>query len=338
MPLRTRFVRMSSIALLLAILCLASGCAGGPQTPHDQILPSAGTERRCAPTTGSSRARSLIHVPIQEHNGPRAEPEASTAQRFPPEALAIAETIGALDLLVQLPTLEGEVADNREGALLRLLQVRQRLSDHILLALLDVKSAAAEADCEEERADQLADRLQEGRDQRVRRLTIFAVLGGGLVGILAGALATADPASIAGGIAAIVAGVVSSGFGTAALSDESRYVFKHERNLLREIWEGPDRPALFPETVWRYLNQPMMEDPDHHSLRETLITRWRQHGRLGEAGSATEQRRLALFFGQGGTYEIEDLRARAAMLDLLEADVNLMSQDLEQLMQEALVR
>lgn len=71
-------------------------------------------------------------------------------------------------------------------------------------------------------------------------------------------------------------------------------------------------------------------------MRETLISRWRQHGRLGEPGSDTEQRRIALFFGEGGLYEIEELRARAAMLDLLEADVNLMSQDLERLLQEIL--
>ncbi|HEY6260161.1 MAG TPA: hypothetical protein VIW47_01110, partial [Nitrospiraceae bacterium] len=56
------------------------------------------------------------------------------------------------------------------------------------------------------------------------------------------------------------------------------------------------------------------------------------------AGSETEQRRIALFFGEGGSYEIEDLRARAAMLDLLESDINLMSQDLERLMEEILLQ
>lgn len=59
---------------------------------------------------------------------------------------------------------------------------------------------------------------------------------------------------------------------------------------------------------------------------------------LGDAGSAAERRRTNLFFGPGGAYEIDDLRVRVAMLDLLEADVNLMSQDLERLMYEALVQ
>ena len=66
--------------------------------------------------------------------------------------------------------------------------------------------------------------------------------------------------------------------------------------------------------------------------------RWRQDGRLGEAGSEQETRRIALFFGDGGSYSIEDLRDRAAMLELLKADVNLMSQDLERLMEEIILQ
>jgi hypothetical protein len=57
------------------------------------------------------------------------------------------------------------------------------------------------------------------------------------------------------------------------------------------------------------LEFPMKEESRHRSLRETLILRWREDGRLGTAGSDTERRRIALLFGPGGVYEIEDLRA-----------------------------
>lgn len=84
------------------------------------------------------------------------------------------------------------------------------------------------------------------------------------------------------------------------------------------------------------MTRPLPEDPDQYSLRESLIMRWRQDGRLGEAGSELEQRRTKLFFGEGGSYSIDDLRDRAAMLELLKTDVNLMNQDLERLMEEIL--
>lgn len=68
--------------------------------------------------------------------------------------------IGAYDLIVQLHETGGEPGQGDMGATLRQLQVRERLSTHILLASLDVNSAAAEADCESERAQALADRLE----------------------------------------------------------------------------------------------------------------------------------------------------------------------------------
>lgn len=96
---------------------------------------------------------------------------------------------------------------------------------------------------------------------------------------------------------------MSSAFGAAALFDDPRYEFQHGRNLLREVWEGPDQPSLFPVSVWRFLNRPLRDYPAQRSLHETLIARWRQDGQLGEA----------LLFGHGGSYEIEDPRARASM-------------------------
>ena len=90
--------------------------------------------------------------------------------------------------------------------------------------------------------------------------------------------------------------------------------------------------------MWYYLNTRLMDDPAQQTLREHLIVRWREEGRLGKAGSEMERRRIELFFGDGGTYDIEELRARAAMLDLLETDISLMHQGLNRLIRELLAR
>ncbi|MFO1418844.1 MAG: hypothetical protein U1E83_09270 [Methylotetracoccus sp.] len=218
---------------------------------------------------------------------------------------------------------------------IRYLQVRQQAYMRILLALLDVKSAAAEADCEETRADDVADRLQEEQDERSKRFTILSLLGSGLGGILSGGLSLAAQATAAG-VVGIVAGTSEATFGALALSSDIQFELRHERNLLKEIWEAPARPRLFPMSVWRFMNRPLADDPAHRSLRETLIARWRKDGRLGEAGSNTERHRIALFFSRGGAYTIDELRDRAVMLDMVESDVNLMSHDLEHLLLELL--
>lgn len=337
MRLSTRVVRVSGIAVLLAIFCLAGGCASDVQRPSDALFRSGAIERRCGPPPGPHP--NTFGGPSKSHSrdGVGQTTDVPATRDFSLQAFEVADIIGARDLVMQVPALEREVAQNAEGAILRLLRVRQQLSDRILLAFLDVARTAAEADCEEERADQLADRLQEVRDKRIRRQTLIAIVGDAMIGIVSGALSLALQAT-ASAATAILGGSVATGFGMAAFFDSTSYEFQHERNLLREVWEGQEHPSLIPLSVWRYLNQPLSEDPARRSLRETLITRWRQDGRLGEAGSETEQRRITLFFGQGGSYDIEDLRARAAMLDLLEADINLMSQDLERFMQEVLAR
>ncbi len=328
----------SKMTLALGLLfAFASGCATESRRP-DALSHSGAIDRRCGPESGVQQTALRMSVAQKSSRESRGIGTTDvSAGRFSLQSQDIADDIGAKDLLAQMAALEAEAARNVPDSAIRLLLVRQQLSDRILLALLDVKSAAAEANCEEKRADQLADQLQEKRDARARRLTIFGVLGGGVVGILSGGLSAADPSSMAGGLAAIAAGVVASAFGAAALFDDPRYDFQHRRNLLREVWEGPDQPSLFPVSVWRFLNRPLRDDPAQRSLRETLLARWLTTSRLGEPDSEVAQRRVALVFGSGGSYQIEDLRARAAMMDLLEAEVDLMSHDLERLMQEALV-
>lgn len=314
--------------MVLAILTLVlTGCATEGPRHQDVALKSGSIERRC----GSALSRHAELPGIEGAAKPSAqEPPPSLSER----AWRIAEDIGASGLLRQL--VGEDRGDRSQQDVLHRLSVQQQLSNRILLAFLDVARTAAEADCEEERADQLADRLQEARDKRIRHQTLIAIVGDAMIGIVSGGLSLAlqETASAA---TAILGGSVATTFGLAAFFDGSSYEFQHPRNILAEVWEGPAEPALIPPSVWRHLNRPMSDDSPQTSLRATIIERWREDGRFGEPGSNTEARRMALFFGPGGSYEIEDLRARAAMLDLLEADVNLMSQDLEQLMQEVLL-
>jgi hypothetical protein len=200
--------------------------------------------------------------------------------------------------------------------------------------LLAIKSVAAEADCEEERADDVADRLQDSQELQSTQFTVLSLLGSGLGGALSGGLSLGAQA-IWSAIAGIIAGVTEATFGTMALSNSLTHKFRHERNILKEIWDGPKQSKLFPRSVWQFLNRPLPEDVSHRSLRETLIARWRHDGRLGE-NSVEEQHRIELFFGVGGLYTASELRDRAAMLDMVESDVNLMSHDLEHFLDELL--
>jgi hypothetical protein len=203
--------------------------------------------------------------------------------------------------------------------------------------MLDVSSAAVESDCEEGRATLLAEHLQEVRDERRGVYTVLALLGSGAAAVISGGIAlAATGVSTAANIVAVVGGSTEFTFGLMADRGTATGELHHARNLLKDIWTGEN--TAFPSPVWYYLNRRLMDDPAQQTLREHLIVRWQEEGRLGKAGSEMERHRIQLFFGDGGTYDIEELRARAAMLDLLETDISLMHQGLNRLIRELLVR
>jgi len=323
---------MRKCIALLVVFCLISGCATGSHRPVEDARISAEHEGRCAPPSHPPPLFPLAPLSPQPESAPRNEGSRPAVAGFSAQTTKIAQIIGIDRLLERLVALHTEQAQGREGAHVAMLEVRQEISDRLLLTILDVASVSAEVKCERERADQLGDHLEEQRDRRIMQLTIFAILGGALVGILSGALnlANQDTAAAAG---AIAGGVLETAFGSAAMFYETRHDFRHRRNLLQEVWSAPPQSTLFPDSVWRYLNSPS-DPPLPNSLREAVVSEWRRTGRLGEPGSKDEQRRLALLFSPGGSYTVEELRARAAMLDLLAAHIDLMSQDLNVLVRE----
>jgi hypothetical protein len=128
-------------------------------------------------------------------------------------------------------------------------------------------------------------------------------------------------------------GVLSSWLGLSALFVESEVELHHDRNMLRELWEDPDEPEIFSPIVWRYLRRP--SDSTRDSPRIEVINAWRQKGRLGQEGTDDEEQRRQLFFSTGGRYAATELRARASMLETLEASLRLMHEELEVLIREA---
>ncbi|MGE3979558.1 MAG: hypothetical protein AB7F94_18535, partial [Nitrospira sp.] len=142
-------MRIEALMCVL-LLGLASGCAVG-QRPlgHPEVV-----ERRCGPVSTVHRS---IDQPLSRlHADAEIQPDNTDALagRFSPQSQRIADRIGVKHLLVRAAALEGK-ADRDVATAVERLQVQQQVSNRIALAFLDVARTAAEADCEEKRADQL---------------------------------------------------------------------------------------------------------------------------------------------------------------------------------------
>ena len=324
---------MSKNTVLVLLLCLATGCAGvstrsaNKNADSDTEIPQS----YCSPSDTTplmvpeaAPAESPAVLPPLEHDPALFVLSPATRQ--------IAQVIQVRDLIGQIPELQTDVAGRVEGSRLRLLEVRQELSDRLLLALFDASSVAAELECEKGRAEELATRLEEVQNDIQQRRTVIALLADAVAGLLSGGFLLLGSDTLAGG-ADIIGNILQGTFGYSALGGQQRHELLWDRNLLQDIWNGPEYSTVYPQSVWRFLNWPLNNAPPQ-SRREAILLEWRQ--RLGKPGSKSEERRKELFFGRGGIFTVQDLRHRAEMLIRLKASVRLMNQDLNLLFKEAL--
>ena len=321
---------LQKYAVLIIGILAVGGCAtGGPTL---KVSPRDVSGAYCAPlfTIPSTTSRLPVLPPISSGSDRPSAPDGLS-----PETQQIAEIIGVMDLVRETRALEAADAQLPDEAKRRLVEARQHLSDRLVMIFFEVSSVAGRVDCEATRANHVASALAEMKDQRARRYEITAIVGDALIGIVGGAFTIAAKETAAG-VTDLVGGSFATGFGLAAGLTRGEHAFFHPEhtNLLRELWEAPQVPTMFPVSVWRFLNWPLGEDADYRTRREELIAEWRNDGLIGE--SSQLDRRATLFFGTGGTYEIDDLYARAQMMEVIKTSLSVMMQYLYLFSQDVL--
>lgn len=327
------------LAVVTALLLTGCTTMRAPLPELDPAVRDA-AQRSCAstehidPSARLNRAEPARQVATA---GRHAAPAARPAAVFSARATEMARIIGVLPLLSDVPDLRGQPAPDRDTELAAL-RVRQRITEQILLAMLEVASVHALIDCEEERGAQLRDHLQKIEDRRARRLGLTSILIGAATAILSGGVGLARADSVAADVIGTVGGSAEAAAGLSLMYGSARGELRTEPNVLREVWDGPEQPTLLPAAVWRFLNRPAEGDASGRTVRQAIVAEWRGGERLGRTGSAEERAHLALLLGSGGWFAVDELLTRDAMLDILRAQVSRMSQDLERLLRELIAR
>ena len=234
----------------------------------------------------------------------------------------MARAIGALAQTEQLADAVSRHAPDAEIATLR-----GQVNDTITVASLDLASTTSHLACEEGRAAQIATDLRSAEQAQTRRLTAWSLLLGATATVIGGVLAITDKDQVPGGVVGITGGVVGGGLGFATLSVHRSTMFRHARNILGEVWRGGAHPS-FPEIVWAYLTRPQFSRTGDRTIRDYLVSSWQDSELQGDG------QRIALYFGEGGTYDVSGLDDRANMLSDVREAVNLMNHGLQHLAAE----
>jgi hypothetical protein len=248
--------------------------------------------------------------------------------KFSFEALNTANAINVFDLLKELVEIKAlcKIQNSYENRL-RLLELVQKLNFKIHLSTLEISAVAGEMDCEEERADQIAVYLKEKEDNLETKLTAGAIVIGATGAISAGTILAAGNTTNLPEFIGIFSGFTETVLGTLIYLNKQSVNFYHERNALKEIWEGPEISDIFPPSIWYYLNY---KSHNEKSIREQIKERWLSYGQIADKKNHINP----VFFNKGGKYNANELVNRANMYDQIESYINLMLQDIKVLSYE----
>ncbi len=303
-----------AVAPLTGLLSTSCVLAPAAVLPHD-VLEGATCEPRLELESGASRSPpegADVHAPH------------AMARGVSPDTLDVARAVAALDEIERLAEAEDRGASHGEIA-----DLRGQLNDTIGAAALDVSSILASIQCEEWRAREVASWLRDAEVKEVRKLTAASLVLSASAAVATGVLAIVDKNDVPPAAVGIGGGILAGTIGYTTLSVHRTTRFLHARNLLGQVWRGGSHPD-FPETVWADLTRPELAEP-RRTARDHVIDMWKESGRLGDDPTHPAPERVALFFGEGGTYDANGLFARAGMLGELGQIVNLMFHDLQHL-------
>ncbi len=266
-------------------------------------------------------------------------------QKYSYHELLIANAAGTLLLLQDLT----HMYENRsQENLVFILLKKQAIYNRLLLASIEVAGLAAELDCESERSKQLATYLDQKNDTRIQKYTIISVVTGAVTAIATLGNNTTNTQLIIG----VVGSIVSATFGgLAAFSSRQTILFKHQRNLLTDIWYDSKTSAYYPPFIWYILKEKQFTSGGTYSTIHNLKERWIEEGMVEVSDkkksklysdalhfvhpglvdtSNTSQTKL--YFGTGGKYQADDLHTRTNMINQLKAEVRAVNQNLQTLM------
>jgi hypothetical protein len=306
----------------LALLC--SSCVLGPELRFGHRV-AEGTycvSREALDLPSSGRSAEEAGVPAR----------AAEARGYTPRSLDIARAIGALAQVERLAS-----AASRHAADGEIADLRGQVNDTISLATLDLASTVAHLACEEGRAGQIASDLRSAEQTQTRTLTAYSLVLGAAAAVAGGVLGIAVKNPVPGGVVGIGGGVAGGGFGFGTLAVHRTTTFRHARNILGEVWRGGVHPS-FPEIVWAYLTRPQFSRTGDRTMRDYLISTWTESGAMGDDPRQLSQERIALYFGDGGTYDASGLDDRANMLSDVREIVSLLNHGLQHLAMEVAQR
>ncbi|MCF2446465.1 hypothetical protein L0657_21080 [Dyadobacter sp. CY345] len=304
---------LPKISCSFFIILTVSSCQNAHVVNHLKLNV---TSQYCAPN--SSYAYDEEFVPLANSDSVLANSK-ELSKNMSSHNILMSNATGVLFLMNKMliakkdPSVQGR---------LNLLEISQRIQNHLLLLTTEISGIAAELDCEGERADLFANYLDNINDKRTARLTGAS--------IVIGALATVAAVAVSNGSAqnaiSISGGVVSAGLGILTIKPAGKKIsYIHDRNVLQDIWFEPKKSSVYSPFIWYILTEKHFSNSQKEPLVQSIKARWKKF----ELDKKMDNSTIQLLFEKGGIYNADQLHTRATMLNQFQSTIRSINQDMQ---------
>ncbi len=242
--------------------------------------------------------------------------------KFSDQSILILNALDNLDEVHEIMELKKDTSLESQ---VKVLQLKSKINSKITIALTELDAVAAEFDCEGERVAQIGNYVDNLNDSRNNKLILLSIV-------------TGAAASVAGGIVKdnswskaidIGGGVLGAGFGLATLNPKGKKVeFIHQRNLLRDVWNGKLQSPNFPPFIWYMYTEKKFSNREQQSIISSMKERWLHYQFDDDKKRADE----SVILSDGGFYRSDDLHNRAAMLNQMQSATRTINQNINYLL------
>ncbi len=321
----TIFEERSNMKYLIILVVFLSACSTWEHVSLDQYVEKSNCYREQVYTYNVEELPAPLHT---------LQIDSLLKKHLAFNSINIAHAFGFLGPIENYITLYEKTTKQEDIGLneqIQLLQLRQQINQSISLASIEVSAIASEMDCEEERADQIASYLSRKEGATEKKLTVGAIISGAIGTIAAAFIVLNDPDDNRVEYVGIGTGLTEVILGTLLLTNRRKVYISHERNALRDLWEGQSVSSIYPPPIWYYLNYFNPNDETSISRRNQILEKWMKFGQITESSQKKKEALIDLYFKSGGYYSSQQLENRANMHDQVESQINLMKQDLKSL-------
>jgi hypothetical protein len=255
-------------------------------------------------------------------------------------ALQVARIIGVESDIARLSELTTAKTGNTGPVTsLEELGLRQRITDAVVVASLDIDSALDELDYEQEQIVELTSLLRTRRDRALGTTNVAVLAAGTGLGIVGGVLSFSKKTSTVGNAIGFASGGIATLFSLRSYRQvhaEKRPPWVLPNMLAAFLSQTEEGHSHYPEHVWAYLNSVPPDKNLQASRRAQLLAEWIVVGRMGPLDSSQSKQKIAVLTSTNATNKmlsIELLGERGVMLADVRDEIAQMNHALADLLQ-----